>query len=219
LIKISLPRPFTLFGPCVAHYNGFLTFAVLFSKMAMNPLDEFTVPFGGLSQGVHRYEFEAGPSFFKAIASPLYETGDVQVVVTLDKQSAMLVLGFEAVGTLKVSCDRCTADATIPLTGKANRFLVVKFGDPDADPGTEEIMVLPHSESHLNLAQPTFEFIHSLVPNVIIPCEITGSAEVCNQEILLQLDRHRAHHADPASGSSIWKGLEGLSSESQQTEE
>lgn len=185
----------------------------------MNPLDEFTVPFGGLSQGVHRYDFEAGPSFFKAIASPLYQSGDVQVVVILDKQSAMLVLGFEASGTLRVSCDRCTADATIPLSGKANRFLVVKFGDPDADPGTEEIMVLPHSESHLNLAQTTFEFIHSLVPNVIIPCEITGSTEVCNQEVLQQLDRHRSQHSGPATGPSIWKGLEGLSGESQSTKE
>ncbi len=185
----------------------------------MNPLDEFTVPFGGLSQGLHRYEFEAGPSFFKAIASPLYETGDVQVLVTLEKQSAMLVLGFEASGTLRVSCDRCTADATIPLSGKAKRFLVVKFGDPDVDPGTEEIMVLPHSENHLNLAQTTFEFLHSLVPNVIIPCEITESKELCNQDVLLQLDRHRSHNPGSDSGPSIWKGLEGLSSESQQTEE
>lgn len=122
---------------------------------------EFNIPFSGLKQGKHNFNFQIDNTFFDSFEYDEFNNASIALEVILQKTSTMLELDFEASGTVNVNCDITSEPYDQPID--ADLHLVVKFGDEYNDED-DEILILPHGEHQLNIAQYVYEMLVLAVP-------------------------------------------------------
>ncbi|MFP5437023.1 MAG: YceD family protein [Bacteroidia bacterium] len=122
---------------------------------------EFLIPFVGLKQGKHQFEFDIDKTFFDGFDFDEYNDVKVKVNLVFDKKSTMMELSFKHKGTVNVPCDLTSEDFDLPIKGKIN--LIVKFGDAFNN-DNEEILILPHGEYQVDVSQYIYEMIVLSVP-------------------------------------------------------
>lgn len=123
---------------------------------------EFLIPFAGLKQGKHQFEFEINKAFFDGFDFDEYNDVNIKVNLVLEKKSTMLELAFKHKGTVNVPCDISNEDFDLPVKGKLS--LIVKFGDAYND-DNDEILILPHGEFQVDVSQYIYEMIVLSVPS------------------------------------------------------
>lgn len=123
---------------------------------------EFLIQFAGLKQGKHQFEFEINKAFFDDFNFEEFNDVNIKVNLVLEKKSTMLELNFKHKGTVNVPCDLSNEDFDLPVKGKLN--LIVKFGEEYNDEN-EEMLVLPHGEYQIDVAQYIYEMIVLSVPS------------------------------------------------------
>jgi uncharacterized metal-binding protein YceD (DUF177 family) len=122
---------------------------------------EFDIPFSGLKQGKHGYSYDINNTFFDSYGYDEFNAVDVVVKVILNKTPTIMELDFDAAGTVNVDCDITSEPYAQPITSSSR--LIVKFGDSYNDED-DEILILPHSEHQLNIAQFVYEMLVLAVP-------------------------------------------------------
>ena len=127
----------------------------------MKQLNEFLIPFIGLKAGKHQFDYQIDNTFFKNFDYDEYNAVSVKVDIVLEKKSTMLELDFKHKGTVNVPCDVSGEEFDLPIKGKLK--LLVKFGDAFNDEN-EELLILPHGEFQVNVAQYIYESIILSVP-------------------------------------------------------
>ena len=127
----------------------------------MKDLKQFNIPFIGLKIGSHLFEYQIDKSFFEYFNFDEYFDANVHIQLTLNRKSTMLQFTFEAKGTVNVICD--VSGEPFDQTIEASLPLIVKFGEEYND-DNEEILILPHSEFQINVAQYIYELIVLNVP-------------------------------------------------------
>ncbi|WP_340076350.1 DUF177 domain-containing protein [Leptobacterium sp. I13] len=127
----------------------------------MKKLKEFDIPFVGLKQGKHRFEYQIDKTFFEAFDYEEFNEACINVAVILDKKINLLELTFEAKGTVNVFCD--TSNEPYDQSVKGTLEIVVKFGEAYNDEN-EEILIIPHGEHKINIAQYIYEMIVLAIP-------------------------------------------------------
>ena len=164
-----------------------LYFCTVFRKGKVDRLRNYSIPFKGLKEGQHQFDFEIGAGFFKLFEQPLVEKGNVKVGVELNKSSALLTLTFKIKGTIETVCDNCLETMTLPVENEA--LLYVKFGEEYDEP-TDEIIVLPYDEHEIKVAQLIYEFICVVLPiRHVHPTDEKGNTS-CNADMLNRLDSY-----------------------------
>ncbi len=165
----------------------------------MKNLREFIIPFVGLKQGKHQFEFDVENAFFEAFEFQDFNESNVKVVADLDKKSTLLEFSFEAKGTVNVNCDLTNEPFDLPIEG--NLGLVVKFGEEFNDEN-EEILIIPHGEHQVDVSQYIYEMIVLSVPSKRIhPGVENGTLESDILEKLEELqpkeEKKEAEEIDP----------------------
>ena len=127
----------------------------------MNNLKEYLIPFVGLKIGKHQFDYQIDNTFFKSFDYDEINDVSVKVDIVLEKKSTMLELDFKHKGTVNVPCDVSGEEFDLPIKGKLK--LLVKFGDAFNDEN-EELLILPHGEFQVNVAQYIYESIVLSVP-------------------------------------------------------
>lgn len=127
----------------------------------MKVTNEFLIPFIGLKLGKHRFDFQINKKFFDNFDYHEYEYCDIKVDVVLEKKSTMLELDFKHKGTVNVPCDLTNEMFDLPV--KAKLHLVVQFGE-EFNNDNEELLILPHGEHQIDVAQYIYEMIVLSVP-------------------------------------------------------
>ena len=122
---------------------------------------EFNIPFSGLKQGKHDFNFHIDNTFFDAFDYDEFNDANITIDVVLHKTSTMMELDLEAGGTVNVDCDITSEPYDQALS--ANLHLVVKFGDMYND-DDDEILIIPHNEHQVNIAQYVYEMLVLAVP-------------------------------------------------------
>ena len=122
----------------------------------MNNLKEYLIPFVGLKIGKHQFDYQIDNTFFKNFDYDEFNDVSVKVDIVLEKKSTMLELDFKHKGTVNVPCDVSGEEFDLPIKGKLK--LLVKFGDAFNDEN-EELLILPHGEFQVNVAQYIYESI------------------------------------------------------------
>jgi uncharacterized metal-binding protein YceD (DUF177 family) len=128
----------------------------------MNIEKDFLIPFVGLKQGKHQFDYQIDKKFFEGFDFDEYNDVAIKVQLVLDKKSTMLELAFKHKGTVNVPCDLTGEEFDLPIKGKLN--LIVKFGDTFNNEN-DELLVLPHGEFQVNIAQCIYEMIVLSVPS------------------------------------------------------
>lgn len=127
----------------------------------MVKLKEFDIPFSGLSQGKHKFEFYIKNTFFESFEYNEFNEADITVVANLNITSTMLELTLLATGTVNVICDITSEPFDQNIDGDLD--LVIKFGDEYND-DNDEILIIPHGEHQVNVAQYIYEMLVLAVP-------------------------------------------------------
>ncbi len=149
----------------------------------MIQLKEYTIPFVGLKQGLHQFEYQIDNTFFEHFEYDEFNASAVKVDLEFDKKATMLELQFKGTGTVNVNCDLTNEPFDLPIENEF--FLVVKFGD-EYNNENEELLILPHGEYEVNIQQYIYELIVLGVPSKRVhPGVEDGTLE---SEILEKLD-------------------------------
>ena len=177
----------------------------------MGYLSQFRISFSGLSQGLHEFNYLIEDKFFE---EPVFSGSEIQkarirLTVDLLKQAGMLSLTFRFDSEVLVACDRCLEESYIPVNGVQR--LLVKFGEERAhDPkNDDEILVLPPSETELDLSQYIYEYMNLLMPYQKIPCEIVSDSSLCNQEVIEKLHSYQMKEKE-AEVDPRWDALKNI---------
>jgi uncharacterized metal-binding protein YceD (DUF177 family) len=127
----------------------------------MNKTKEFLIPFVGLKLGKHQFEYQINNAFFEIFDYNEFQNSDIKVNVVLEKKSTMLELSFKHKGTVNVPCDLTSEDFDLPIKGKMK--LIVRFGEAYNN-DNEELLILPHGEFEIDIAQYIYEMIVLSIP-------------------------------------------------------
>ena len=122
---------------------------------------EYSIPFSGLKQGKHEFKYQIENTFFESFGYEEFNETSINVAVLLNRTSTMLELDFKADGTVNVQCDLTGESFNQPIASEME--LVVKFGDTYND-DDDEILIIPHTEHQINVAQYIYEMLVLAVP-------------------------------------------------------
>ena len=136
---------------------------------------EFSIPFSGLKQGKHEFEYAVNNEFFESFGYTDFNDAKLDLQVLLHKTSTMLEFELKADGLVNVDCDSTSEPYDQPISTALE--LVVKFGEAYNDED-DEILIIPHGEHQVNLAQYVYEMIVLAVPQKRIhPGVLDGSLD------------------------------------------
>lgn len=122
---------------------------------------EFSIPFSGLKQGKHEFEYVIDNTFFESFGYDEFNNAAIKLHVILNRMGTMLEFELAAQGTINVNCDITNEPYEQPVEGSLE--LVVKFGE-DFNDEDDEILIIPHGEHQVNIAQYAYEMIVLAVP-------------------------------------------------------
>lgn len=139
----------------------------------MKDLKEFDISFIGLKEGIHQFEYTIDKKFFDFFNYDEFYDANVKVMLSFLKNTTIFELDFAFSGWVEVACDITTELFHQPI--EADIHLIVKFGDEYNDEN-EELLIIPHSENKMNVAQYIYEAIVLAVPiKRVHPGVIDGS--------------------------------------------
>lgn len=122
----------------------------------MKELKNYIIPFVGLSIGSHRFEYQIRNEFFEFFEYKEFNSADINVVLDFNKRSSHFDLNFKFEGKVNVNCDVTDEEFDLPIEGSLR--LIVNEGEEFND-DNPEILILPHGEYELNVAQYVYEMI------------------------------------------------------------
>lgn len=131
------------------------------NHVEMKNTKEYLIPFVGLKQGKHHFEYQLSNAFFEIFDYDEFENSDIKVNVVLEKNSSMLELVFQHSGTVNVPCDLTSEDFDLPINGEMK--LIVRFGE-EFNNDNEELLILPFGEFEIDVAQYMYEMIVLSIP-------------------------------------------------------
>ena len=127
----------------------------------MKNTKEYLIPFAGLKLAKHQFEYQINNAFFEIFDYNEYQDSNIKVNVVLKKTSTLLELNLKHKGTVNVPCDLTSEDFDLLIKGKMK--LIVRFGE-EFNNDNEELLILPHGEFEIDIAQYIYEMIVLSVP-------------------------------------------------------
>ncbi|MFC4722780.1 YceD family protein [Geojedonia litorea] len=127
----------------------------------MKPLKEFTIPFIGLKLDKHHFDYQIDKTFFEHFEYDDFNDVSVKTELVFEKKTTLLELHFKISGSVNVNCDISNEPYNQNVIGTFD--LVVKFGDSYNDEH-DDILIVPHGEYEINIAQYIYELIILSVP-------------------------------------------------------
>jgi uncharacterized protein len=184
----------------IIHYN--LYFCTT-NFGAVKDLMKYVIPFAGLKEGRHEFEFDVDDSFFDQFDSSEIKKGKLTVIVILEKNPRILEMSFLITGMIKTVCDRCLDELDLPLQYQGKLFF--KFGEESYEL-TDEIIILSPSEHKIDISQYIYEFIHLALPYRKIHADINGVSG-CNSGMIQKLDTLSNNNTKEKYNNPSWDKL------------
>jgi uncharacterized protein len=158
-------------------------------------LDEFIIPFSGLKQGLHTFDFEVNDKFFACFENSEVTKGKLNIALEMDRKAVLLLLTIKLSGYVTVMCDRCGDDFDMPLTG--SQSIVVKIGNEEGE-SDEDVIYLSLKDNEINVAHTIYETI-----SLSLPFNRKHPDGKCNKEALKKIklfsgeDLNKSETIDP----------------------
>ena len=149
----------------------------------MKQLKAYNIPFVGLKQGIHQFEYQIDNTFFEHFEYDEFNAATVDVLLEFNKKSTLLELKFTATGSVNVNCDVTNEPFDLPINNEL--MVVVKFGEVFNDEN-EELLIIPFGAYEVNVQQYIYELIALAVPYKRVHPGVEDGT--LNSEVLEKLD-------------------------------
>lgn len=182
-----------------------------FDSLKMKDLKHFNVPFVGLKLGSHKFEFKIDQTFFDYFDFHEFEKANIDVELLLEKKTRLLELNFHCKGIVNVLCDTSLEAFDMPVENSFS--MVVKFGEEYND-DNEDILIIPHEEYQVNVAQFIYELVVLSIPSKKVhPGVLDGTLETEIVKKLRELEIKEKNTKSEASSDPRWDKLKDLITE------
>jgi len=138
--------------------------------------DEYIIRFSSLKDGFHDFSYTIGNEFFEHIDYSEVKNAELEVNLSLEKKTTMMILKFQITGKVEVMCDRCTDDFYIDV--ESTNELIYRFGDEDL--GDEKVIVLYPNEIEIDVKHSIYEFLTLTIPSR----RVHEDKDDCNKDML-----------------------------------
>ena len=158
----------------------------------MSNLKQYIIPFIGLKQGKHLFEYEIDNTFFDAYGFNEFNYSSLQVTLVFEKKTTFFELNFEVIGTVNVACDTSLEPFNQKING--NLPLVIKFGQEYND-DNDEMIIIPHEYYELDVSQFIYELIILSVPTKKVHPKVldgTMNSEALNKLRELEIKKNKS---------------------------
>ena len=159
----------------------------------MGKFTAYKVQLASLQDGKHEQDFEIGTEFFKNMENSDIVNSDVKVHLDLVKRHDTYDCTFHCKGVVQVPCDRCLDPIDIEVD--TDYHVVVKYGD-NYDDGADNLLVIPYSNTFLNVAYILYDTIL-----LTIPLRHVHPLGKCNRAMAAVLSKHRGSGAEDEDGA------------------
>ncbi len=174
----------------------------------MKGLKDFNIPFVGLKEDSHQFQYQIDKKFFEAFQYDEFHNANITVDLLLVKKATLFELNFNCNGAVNIPCDLTSElydqsiEGTMPL--------IVKFG-PEFDNENEEILILPYDEYQINVAQYIYELIILSVPTKRVhPDVVKGIMESDALKRLKELEIQKEKTVEEETTDPRWDKLKDL---------
>ncbi|NJB83112.1 YceD family protein [Wenyingzhuangia aestuarii] len=150
----------------------------------MKNLNEFKIPFVGLKEGKHQFDYQIDKKFFDAFGYDEFEEVAFDVKIEFNKKETLLELDFVINGTVNVPCDITGEDFDLEVNGDFS--LIVKFGETFNNEN-ENLLILPHQAYQVEVEQYVYELIVLSIPQKRIKPGVTRKGIKATEELEEQL--------------------------------
>lgn len=163
----------------------------------MKLLSEYDIPYYGLKEGVHEFDFDVSAGFFEYFENPDFTGGELKIRLKLIRESQLITLIFSISGYISVICDRCLELYNYPV--KSEESVFIRFGE-NYEELDNNIVIIPRNEKIINIAQFIYEFtVLNLPIKRVHPDNKDGNSE-CDPEMLKKIagySKNIEKHTDP----------------------
>ncbi len=174
----------------------------------MKGLKQFNIPFVGLKEGNHSFQYQIDNKFFEEFQYNEFNHTDLTVDIDFVKKSTLFELTFSLKGSINIPCDVTGEYFDQNIEGDFK--LVVKFG-PEFNDDNDEILILPLDEYQLNVAQYIYELSVLSVPSKRIhPKVLDGTMESETLKKLKELEINKEKTVEEKSTDPRWDKLKDL---------
>jgi uncharacterized metal-binding protein YceD (DUF177 family) len=174
----------------------------------MKEMKEYNIPFVGLKEGEHTYDFDIKNEFFEHFEYEDFNTASIHLDVLLNKKSTLLEFTLNYKGTFNVNCDITNEPYIEPVDGEYH--FVVNFGD-EFNNENEDLLIIPHGSYQVNIEQYIYEsIVLSLPVKRIHPGVEDGSLESDILEKLEELSPKLEKETREESTDPRWDDLKKL---------
>jgi uncharacterized protein len=150
-------------------------------------VNQYIIPFKGLTDGEHEFQFELGKPFFDEHELLEARDGNIEFMITVVKKPTMLLIDVSMSGTLNIQCDRCLEYFDFPVDYESN--FIVKFSD-EPEESTDEIWILHSNDHEIDFNQYFFDSVALSLPlQKTHPDDADGSLG-CDREMLKLINKH-----------------------------
>lgn len=170
----------------------------------MKKRSEFIIPFIGLKEGEHVFNYEIGVSFLKNFDNSEIKGIELSVEVKMRKNNNLLEFNFQLNGSIQVECDICLDDVSLPVD--YHYYLIAKLENVEDD--EDDIVYLKPDESEIDISQYIYESIVFSLPLKRVHPDKKGKNK-CNPEILKKLKSHLVANTEEIPDSR-WNDLKNL---------
>lgn len=128
----------------------------------MDKIRNYDIPFVGLKNGKHEFDFEITQAFFDLFDTEKeFVNAKINSKVVLEKHSTFLEFNINNIGTIGLTCD--ITNEYFDHSIQDNIKVLVKFGE-EYDDSNDEVITIPHQDYAFNIAQLIYENIVLAVP-------------------------------------------------------
>lgn len=127
----------------------------------MDAVKGYMIVWKGLAPGTYAYDFVADDALFEAYGSNEIRGGLCNVHVEMTRADGALDLQVAILGEVRVPCDRCLEDCSVPIDFKGR--LLVRISDEQGEYDGEVMWVAP-AAGEVDLAQYVYESIVLSLP-------------------------------------------------------
>lgn len=170
----------------------------------MYKFDQFSLPYVGMNEGLHKYSFEVDDRFFRNFENSLIKKGLFKINLEIYKTDRLSELSIFIEGVTSAVCDRCLSDIMLPVKGE--HHLIIKPGHEDMN--DVDVIFVDFNTPKVYLDQIFYELICLSLPmSNVYDCE-NDAPRPCNDVVLKQLSRDE--DTDKPENDDIWSELKGI---------
>lgn len=167
-------------------------------------LQKFKIPFQGMKNRLHQFEYLIEGEFFENFPESDIEKCSIEVKIDFDKRENFFLLTFYIDGTVEVACDRCTEPFDQDIFGDYE--VAVKFSANDnIENKDEDVVYISRNDDFFDVSNLIYDFIILSIPLRCVHPENKEGESECNEEIINKMNSEKEASVDPR-----WAALEKL---------